>query len=109
MQSYSLPSSSYTDLTLGSSGTFYTAPADGWFTIDKGCSGNFAFCGFYVFDENKNREIFGINTHGKDVPADYLSLIVPVRKNLNLKVNYREVESNGYFRFFYAKGSAPQT
>lgn len=36
LQSYSLPGNRYIDLTLGPSGSTYTAPADGWFI----CSGN---------------------------------------------------------------------
>ena len=42
-----MPSNRYTDLTLGASGTVYTAPANGFITLRYNTNADFSFCHLY--------------------------------------------------------------
>ena len=94
---YAMPSNKYIGLTLGASGSTYTAPANGWFYFygetsqanqwvsmfsKIGMTGNAAFSGF-------------------GVPC-----YVPVLKNDTVNIYYNiPWGSNSQFRFYYAEGS----
>ena len=97
MQSYSLPSDSYIDLTLGPSGSSYVAPANGWVTITVNGSG---FVGV-IQDKISFYHPAGSNTN------DWYSAILPVRKG-QFKIEYSSI-TVWNFKFIYAVGSAPQS
>nr|DAH99323.1 MAG TPA: short tail fiber protein [Caudoviricetes sp.] len=97
---WSMPSSRYIDLTLGASGSVYTAPANGWVYISK-TSGNV------------NQSISAVNTtrgystefrpyaKGSDI-----RLLFPVSKGDIFQIHYTANDSTSYFRFIFAEGEA---
>ena len=97
VSSWSMPSSKYIDLTLGASGSTYTAPASGWFYIRKvaGATGNWLN--------------MGVNPHYISCTAPSsnaeLTVIYPVRKGYDVTVSYQATGATGLFRFIYAEGS----
>ena len=104
LQTYSLPSGSYTSLTLGSYGTYYTAPADGWYFLAKNTSGTQYFdIGVY---DNVNTDYLFVLSNRLD---GTIRLLIPVKKGYKIKVAYNASGALEYFRFIYALGSEPQT
>lgn len=99
MASMAMPSNRYVDLTLGASGATYTAPADGWYCIQKKATGN-----QYVLLKSREMDL-GINLGTND--TCYLHL--PCRKNDNVKIFYTANGTTERFRFVYAVGSQPTT
>ena len=96
--SWGFPSDRYIDLTLGASGTEYTAPANGYVVISKRTSAN-----------NQSIEI-NIPSTGLElrctVPTsggDALTSLV-VKRGQKYKVNYNAGGTTNYFRFIYAEG-----
>ena len=95
MQSYSLPSNRYIDLTLGTSGSTYTAPADGWFIL----GGN---NGYAVFDMNN-----GMASVSQYIPGWFgAHAYIPVEKG-EVVYAYPYNLTDVIFRFIYAVGSQP--
>lgn len=97
LQSYSLPSARYIDLTLGVSGTQYTAPADGWFDLRKSASNG-------QFIKIQCELECCVNSSGYIVSG-----FIPVRKNKKIQITYTASGTTHTFRFIYALGSAPQS
>jgi hypothetical protein len=92
-----MPSNRYTDLTLGASGSTYTAPADGWF-----CSRQNYNSGYYVIG------IDNINLAETNTSNTQLSFLVPARKGQVLIYYYLNLITGldfTNFRFIYAQGS----
>lgn len=96
--SASMPSDKYIDLTLGASGTSYTAPADGWFDFRKGGNtGEFA-------------KLTSTIETGNTLPANgVVSLYLPVKKGDVTTFNYSLSGTTYIFRFIYSVGSQPTT
>ena len=90
----SMPSKKYIDLTLGVSGTSYIAPADGYFTINKGGSdGEW----MYLMDNSTNLSmsvIYSTNINGR--------LFIPVAKGRSIQIQYTASGTTNMFRFVYA-------
>lgn len=97
MSGMGMPINRYTDLTLASSGTKYTAPASGWFYIRKGAGAT------------GNWLNIGVNPHYISCTAPSsnaeLTVIYPVRKGYDVTVSYQATGATGLFRFVYAEGS----
>ena len=98
MSAMGMPSERYIDLTLGASGTQYTAPANGWFVLRKVSTET----GQYI-------RIFGVGGMSFSVYAqannNYLEGFVPVTKNSHCSIYYTAAGTVDDFRFIYAKGS----
>lgn len=97
MSSMGLPSETYIDLTLGASGSTYTAPANGWFTFAK-------------FTNGTNQHIFIKGSLiGSELKAPNsgtgLTVFLPVQKGDSVRVGYNAGGETGYFRFIYAVGA----
>ena len=99
----SMPSNKYINLTLGVSGSTYTAPANGWFSIQVEVSGNNQFfspvvsgaVGDYGF-------AIPIWTGGGSIPV---RVIVPCTAGRIFKTNYNcTINAVTEFRFIYAQG-----
>ena len=94
----SMPSKRYIDLTLGTSGSYYTARADGYYIISKqSVSAN-----EYITLLNT------VNNFGIDefCPAGMNArLFMPVSKGDVIQVNYTLTGTTGFFRFVYANGA----
>ena len=91
----SFPSNRYIDLTLGASGSTYTAPANGFVNISKSTN-------------NTNQYLY---IHGKMLvqgsanPSYYdLELFYPVTKNEQFIIGYSAGGKVNRFRFIYAEG-----
>ena len=97
-----MPSNTYVDLTLGASDTVYTAPADGWFSVDKVAGSDWYTIYLQTLDENNNvllsQTIVGYRT-------TELKGCLPVRKGQKFKMWYNASGTTNYFRFIYAVGS----
>ena len=96
---WSMPSNRYIDLTLGASGTTYTAPANGWFFVSKKST---AATQEFVF-ENKSAANFSVNQ--ESVTANRtIRLTISAKKGDNIYSYYTLGGSTDYFRFIYAEG-----
>lgn len=97
--SWAMPSDTYEDLTFGSAGAAYTAPANGWFFVEKTAG----FAGAYVSLLNLNTKIHFINhvPGASNICTAYISAL----KGEVVQLDYNATGSTNYFRFIYAKGS----
>lgn len=105
MAHMAMPSDTYVDLTLGASGTTYTAPADGWYFIRFSNTGlaerwvnisiNKRFLlNFWAIVQNNS---FGIP-------------VIPVTKGQAFKIDYgTDISGASIFSFYYAVGSEPSS
>lgn len=94
-----MPSDTPTDLTLGSSGSTYVAPADGWFYATKTVNAN---AEQYIIVLNANAPIGGAQSatgNGAIVRA-----FVPVKKGDTVRVTYN-AGGAGTLKFIYAEGT----
>lgn len=97
---YAMPSSTYTDLTLGSSGTTYTAPANGWFVVRAdGSAANTS--GILTNTSNGVGDSFTTGNGG----SPWLFLTCPALKGQNVLFDYSSLTTIYWFRFVYAEGS----
>lgn len=95
----SMPSNRYIDLTLGASGTTYTAPANGWFSIQVEVSGNNLFFGSVVSGDYGF--VIPIWTGGGIIPV---RVIVPCTAGRIFKTHYNcTINAVTEFRFIYAQ------
>ena len=88
----SMPSSRYIDLTLGASGSTYTAPANGWFCL-IGPTGS-STAGYIGTNSLMGATSSGSNSYG-------LNIVLPVKKDDTVKIYYTSAET---LRFIYAQG-----
>ena len=93
---FAMPSDKCIDLTLGASGTQYTAPANGWLNLLAENTTTTSAIGFYVKGINLSNET-------NSPIGNYLSLLVPVKKGDAVVVAYRDIKAL-VFRFIYAEG-----
>ena len=97
--SASMPSNKSIDLTLGASGTTYTAPANGWVIISKPTTR----AGQYIAI-NRKANSFGVQTRAHD-SGNYLQLYLPLKKGDVFEVTYNADGTLDYFKFVYAEGN----
>ena len=91
-----MPSSKYINLTLGASGTTYTAPANGYYAMYKSAS-----TGQYIIFETNYYKLVSASS-----PVDNsVSLLIPVKKGDVIKCLYTASGTIGLFRFIYAEGA----
>ena len=102
--SWGMPSDSYIDITLGSSGSTYTAPANGYIFLTK-TTGSSVDQSCQLFVNGSSRDtcdyMSSMTTHPTQSTC---STWVPVKKNDVIKYNYTASGSLAHFRFIYAKG-----
>lgn len=96
------PSDEYVDLTLKSSGSEYTAPANGYIYIAKASGAARQYVSVGIKD-----------TSGQSVIEDYnllssttqnLTLMFPISKGATYVVGYNATGATNFFRFIYAQG-----
>ena len=94
-----MPSNRYIDLTLGASGSTYTAPANGWFICYKGA---LTTVGYLYMRNNANQLVMETRS---TIKGTAVTAYVPVQKGQSILVNYDAVGTINLFRFIYAEGS----
>ena len=93
-----MPSDRYVDLTLGASGTAYTAPADGYIKITKNATTAGQYIDIYTTD-------MGVGTLVTAYGAQALRCFCPVAKGDRVTVSYTAAGTTGTFRFVFANGA----
>lgn len=93
-----MPSSRYIDLTLGASGSSYTAPANGWFFVQKTTGSSVG----YILLRNTSNGMVGICLS----PASYFGAdaYLPCKKGDVIVCDYDMTGVTSIFRFIYAEG-----
>lgn len=97
---FGFPSNNYDDLELGASGTQYTAPANGYFYIDKSTNGNGQYVVFYTPNSSLDGELAMIVYQS----GQHCSMLYPALKGKNVIVSYNAGGTTNKFRFIYAEG-----
>ena len=91
-----MPSSKYIDLTLGATGTRYTAPASGRFCLVKKATG-----GGQSIDMSSN----GLSTQAiSTASGQAITAFAPAAKGESVVIYYTTGGATNSFRFIYAKG-----
>jgi hypothetical protein len=93
---YSFPSTKKTSLTLGASNTQYTAPATGWYFLQKKATG-----AQYVYMTNTTSG-YTVSLNLTNNQTCYLNL--PCKKSETVKISYDAGGTTEIFRFHYAEG-----
>lgn len=99
---FGMPSNRYIDLTLGASGTTYTAPANGWFWLEKNSSANSQYVDFEILKNNVRVYFVSIFYAINSTQRQFF----PVAKNDVIKITYTAGGATNYFRFIYAEGGS---
>lgn len=95
-----MPSSRYIDLTLGASGTTYTAPANGYFTVYSIATQNTSWIDLtHLASYLKTHVIASTNGWGTGI-------YMPAIKGQDVSLSYKNKKIE-CFRFIYAVGSQP--
>lgn len=100
MSGMGMPSNRYINLTLGASGTTYTAPADGWFFLRKFSNDINQMIGLYqTADDGVSSELVCPSANMDS------SIYLPVRKGQIIACWYSMGGATAEFKFIYAVGS----
>ena len=97
---WAMPSDSYVDLTLGASGSTYTAPANGYFAFEGHVTSSNGWCNIFVM--NNDTTFYSTTTVGPNV-YHWTGSNIPVHKDAIVKLSWANY-SMGFFRFIYAQG-----
>ena len=114
---WSFPSDRYIDLTLGASGTTYTAPADGWVYYYASSTTDNTVHNAYCRLEQGGRPAVELRaqprinfTTDTSKTSEILCLLTPVIRG-NFMIRYRgfnaQDANSPYFRFYYTVGQNP--
>lgn len=98
MAHQAMPSDKFIDLTLGTSGTAYTAPADGYIKITKSATAAGQFMDIYT-------TVTGVGTTVTATGAQALRCFCPVAKGDRVTISYTAAGTTGTFRFVFANGA----
>ena len=93
-----MPSNRYIDLTLGASGSTYTAPANGWFFVRKVSTGVQVI---YLTNTTNGMTLSCYSSNS----GEYLDSIMPVVKGQSVGCEYTTGGTTQFFRFIYAEGA----
>lgn len=96
-----MPSNKYISLTLGASGSTYTAPANGWFVFGKSATATGQYMRLSSSSGVKIEIGAVFNTQG-------LFCYIPVRKGDVMTPTYNLGGVTGEFKFFYAEGEVAE-
>ena len=96
----SMPSDSFVELTLGASGTVYTAVADGFFFVGKNAAG--ANQHIYADVYKGNTFLYTCNMLSHSTEA--LNVLIPVSKGSSVIIRHNLSGTTNVFRFIYANG-----
>lgn len=94
--SLGMASPRHIDLTLGVSGTYYTAPANGYFSFSKVANGNQW--------ANLINSTSDVRTSSSGFSGEYVYLYIPVKKGDVVYNFYTLSGTTEFFKFIYAEG-----
>lgn len=94
-----MPSSTYTNLTLGASGSTYTAPADGYLFLSK--ASGYAY--EYATLKNNSTSDLNVSAQVPSAGGSY-SAYIPMKKNDVATYTYSLTGTTWAFKFIYAQG-----
>ena len=97
---WGMPSSKYIDLTLGATGTQYTAPANGWVIVELN-SKKLAELSINAYCGSSYISYTTFNPWDTNYP---LRVSAPVTKGSNFQVWYTNLVTKNRFQFIYAQG-----
>jgi len=99
---WAMPSSRYINLTLGASGSTYTAPANGYFLLRRVSTAANQYVSFSVLENN----IVCFALSQQYVTSGFVAVnAVPAKKGQTLYLTYSlGGGTSDYFRFVYAEG-----
>lgn len=95
---WGMPSDKYIDLTLGASGTEYTAPANGWFSLRKVTNGTNQSLNLVNMDSGMVIDCYAPYNN------QYMGVIMPAQKGQKVMSQYTAGGAVQWFRFIYAEG-----
>lgn len=98
---WAMPSDRYIDLTLGASGSTYTAPANGYIYFSKDRSGS---SNQYAVISGASDGIPGSLGDGAQADGYGVHILRPIKKGTTFRVTYTLTGTTKYFRFVYAEG-----
>lgn len=103
----SMPSNTYDNLTIGASGTSYTAPADGWFWLG-GISDNVSENTKVVMRRVSGSFGVSFGTQGEFLTGGWCGGVLPVKKGDVVFVFHINITTDHALRFYYAEGSVSE-
>ena len=95
---WAMPSDTYDDLTLGASGTEYTAPANGYFVFCKVAGASNKYIDIHNTTTQMAQQAFSA---GSD---NWLRINCPVKVGDIVQIDYNVTGDTKFFRFIYAQG-----
>lgn len=96
---WAMPSGTYVNLTLGASGSTYTAPANGYFFLSKRASAS----GQYCLVKNQT---MGVHLElSSSTKSGDMTFLLPFLKGQICRISYNIDGELIAFRFYYAEGS----
>lgn len=102
--SWGFPSNRYIDLELGASGSTYTAPANGWYYLQKTSGANHQHSFILALKDGETATEYGAlecTTMGNNGNTN----ILKVPKGKKVQIHYNLTGVTEIFRFIYAEGS----
>lgn len=102
MSDMGMPSSIYTNLTIGASGSKYVAPASGYYYVRLSSMGTNQYFRFMV--KTSSNDLLYATRLMRPNSASYADLYIPIYKGFTLEVEYT-ASGVEVFRFIYAVGS----
>lgn len=100
---YGLPSDNYDTITIGASGSEYTAPANGYFWLFAVTSANLSFAGL---ENATSRLNFTQQANAAGANSGFTAFL-PAKKGDVVRIGYANINGNHpdfYFRFYYTEG-----
>jgi hypothetical protein len=97
-----MPSMKYDDLSVGSSGSTYVAPANGYFAVRGKTTASNGWVQLWLLNDNTSGNV--MDTHAWWTATNgFTGTFLPVFKGQTMQMWYENV-SFEYFRFNYAQG-----
>lgn len=95
-----MPGIRYDSLTLGVSGSTYTAPANGWFVLSKVVGGS----DYTTMTMTNTTTGLGTTSNNNLLDNDTCIIYMPCAKGQAVQIDYTYTGTTNYFRFVYAIG-----
>lgn len=96
---FGMPSTKYETLTLGASGSKYTAPGNGWFCLAKQSTAT----GQYIY-MGANGGAAPSMTSASYATSGHVQCSIPCLKGMQCQITYTVAGTTAWLRFVYAEG-----